>query len=331
MGIRFAAAMALLVAWSAAAGGQGAQDAGADRLKARPVPGDSRPMPFDAEAGTPGITDRIEFRAADEMSARDRDLEADAEASILEHAGRVGLEFNRGAWNYRQVVCPAFPKHMFLKFTRNNGTGDVSVFSASIPRNGVGRVRIIPILLRGYSLFSPAPVNAMTVSAFNHIRAEEGYETSPDWLGTGLCYAALAGGRAEAEAQERSPKTSIQRLFYPWSPSARDQGHPDGIGKNQATAAVAPEGERFPKGVTAVLEVGLKGEATIRFLDGAETGRPMEWGMVFDRRGRLVKATHLASGMLAVDRVPEGGEAKGRPLAATAGVAEDAGELVRSR
>ncbi len=101
----------------------------------------------------------------------------------------------QGTWNATQVVCPALPHHLFLRYTRNNGTGDVTVFTASIPRNGDGRVRIIPIQRRGYSLFSPAPINALTISAFNHIRAEEpDDQRAANWLGNGLCYAALAGG-----------------------------------------------------------------------------------------------------------------------------------------
>jgi hypothetical protein len=134
---------------------------------------------------------------------------------------------------------PALPEHLFLRFTRNDGAGDVSLFSASIPR-GEGRVRIIPIQRRGYSLFSPAPINAMTISAFNHIRDEERSDQAPDWLGTGLCYAALAGAHPQAallaedaEGTEfpaarqscRFPTTGapssgsrmLERLHGPWS------------------------------------------------------------------------------------------------------------------
>jgi len=63
------------------------------------------------------------------MTQQDRGLEADAESSISERAGFAGLEFNQGRWNYRQVVCPALPNHLLLQFARNNGAGDVSVFS----------------------------------------------------------------------------------------------------------------------------------------------------------------------------------------------------------
>ena len=255
-------------------------------LQVRSVPGDSRPMPFPPDTGA-RRADSIEFRAMDRMTPRDRDLAADAEASIAEHAGRIGLEFKQGRWSYEQLVCPALPNHLFLKFARNNGSGDVSIFSASIPRGSEGRVRIIPILLRGYSLFSPTPVNALTISAFNHIRAEEGaqggQEDAVNWLDTGLCYAALAGGR---------PQTSIP--------------------------AAAPESQRFPRGIPAVLEIPLRGGAVIRFTDEAKASRPMEWTMTFDRKGRLVKATHVPVGLMTVNHVPPSlQEVNGDPLPKT--------------
>ncbi len=188
------------------------------------------PMPFSPDSDK--NTHSIEFRTVDQMTAKDRDLEADAESSISEHAGVVGLEFNEGKWSYRQVVCRALPNHMFLQFTRNNGVGDVSVFSASIPRNGEGRIRIVPILLRGYSLFSPAPINAMTISAFNHIRAEEYSGQVSDWLGTALCYAALAGGHPKA-----------------------------------AVLTEESESEKYAAAMPTLLEIPFNGGAIIQFLD----------------------------------------------------------------
>ena len=123
----------------------------------RIVPDPVEPKPFStiSTPQTPVYT--LDFRSADQISQQDRLLLADSESSIAEHAGFAGLEFSQSNWNYRQIVCPTFPNHLFVQYTRNNGAGDVSVFSASIPRNGNGRVRIVPILKRGYSLFLPLP------------------------------------------------------------------------------------------------------------------------------------------------------------------------------
>jgi len=219
------------------------------------------PVPFSLAPITGA--DSIEFRSADQMSQKDRDVEADAESSIGEHAGFEGLGFNQGKWSYEQVVCPALPNHMFLRFKRNNGTGDVSIFSVSIPRNSEGRVRVIPIQKRGYSLWSPAPINAITISAFNHIRAEEHYDAAPKWLGTALCYAALAGG------------------------------HPQG-----AFSPTATEGQKVTVAMPAQLAILNRREVFLSFADTSATPRPMQWTMVFDTKGKLLKAGHKPAGLI---------------------------------
>ncbi len=230
-----------------------------------------RPMPFSPGSETAVPAAAIKFRSYEQMSRQDRDLAADAESAIGERAGFAGLEFNEGKWSYRQIVCPALPNHLLLQFTRNNGTGDVSVFSASIPRGGDGRVRIIPILRRGYSLFSPAPINALTISAFNHIRAEEHSDEPPKWLETGLCYAALAGA------------------------------HPQ-VGPPEET-----EDRKLPAAPPGRLTIPLNGGAVISFTDVSAIPRPMQWTMTFNGKGKLLKATHSSaprSREKAVERTP---------------------------
>jgi len=236
-------------------------------------------MPFPPGGEAPAPAAALEFRSYDQMTQPDRDLVADAEFVIGERAGFAGLEFNVGKWSYQQVVCPALPNHLFLQFTRNNGVGDVSVFSASIPRSIEGRVRIIPIQRRSYSLFSPAPINALTISAFNHIRAEEHIETTPEWLATGLCYAALAG----AHPLIGSPEEADFRKL-PTAPTGRE---------------VIP----------------LRGGAVISFTDVSVIPRPMDWTMTFNGKGKLLKATHSRapqSREKAVER--KANEVQGKPV-----------------
>lgn len=259
--LRIILAVAAVAAVSARAECQAAPvSAGAPAGRVVPA---EKPIPF--STGTDVRVDSIEFRSVDQMTRKDSDLVADAESSIGEHARYMDLEFNQGKWTYEQVVCPALPNHLFLRFRRNNGTGDVTVFSASIPREGEGRVRIIPVLLRGYSLFSPAPINALTVSAFNHIRAEERFDTPPDWLGTGLCYAALAGGKPQAALMPSSP-----------------------------------DGEKFPEARPAMLETSVGSGAVVSFADLAAPKRPMEWTMTFDGKGKLLKATHRPAELIPI-------------------------------
>jgi len=264
-----------------------AQQAGdepvSDPPNARPVPSRFPATPFPPGEGPLEIARSIRLRSADQMTEADRMLEAGAESSIAERAGFNDIAFNQGKWSYEQLVCPALPNHLFLRFTRNNGANDVSVFSVSIPRNGQGRLRVIPILRRSYSLFSPAPINALTIAAFNHIRTEEQAESAPGWLGTALCYAALAGANPLA-AQESMKNGS--KVF---------------------PAASAPE-----------LEIPPQGGAIVRFTDMGAAPHPMVWSLVFNRKGRLLKAAHEPAHLDAERPVPlNTAEQHARPVPAS--------------
>jgi hypothetical protein len=260
-----------------------AQGSSGTHYKVRQVPEPAPPEPFPPGSETPGRVAPVEIRSMDQIPEHDRELEADAESSIAEHAAFFGIDFNQGKWGYQELVCPALPNHIFLRFTRDSGAGDVSLFTASIPRGGDGRVRIVPIRLRGYSLFSPAPINALTISAFNHIRAEESPGKAPDWLGTGLCYAALAGGHAQAVDLT-----------------------PD------------PESRKFPAAIPAMVKIQVQGGAIVEFTDAAAFPKLMQWTMTFDGKGRLLKATHFPVELLKINPVPpDAAQVKGAPVPRT--------------
>jgi hypothetical protein len=213
----------------------------------------------------------VTVRTPGQMTEKDQRVEADAESSIAEHAGYAGLEFNRGTWSYRQIVCPALPNHLFLRFTRNQGKGDVSIFTASIPRNGQGRVRIIPIERRGYSMFSPAPANALTIAAFNHIRAEEQAAGPIPWVGISQCYAALASGHLATDRP---------------------------AGEDDRQASVQP--------VASILSLTGNGGVVMRFTDMTAVPRPTAWALTFDRTGKLIKSSVKPAGIAVPRRVPAG-------------------------
>src|SRR5215469_11927884 len=154
-------------------------EAGAGHIRELPapelLPGKS---PFALDTQKVSAVQPIRVLSENEMSPEDHDLVADAESSIREKAGFENMEFEGAGWTYHELVCAALPNHMFLRFTRDDGTRQMSMFSAAIPRNGNGSVHIIPIVRKGYSLFSPAPIGAMTIAAFNRIREEDGAGTS---------------------------------------------------------------------------------------------------------------------------------------------------------
>lgn len=204
------------------------------------------------------------------MGKSDRLLEADAEVSIAEHAARLGYDLSGGDWTYQQIVCPAFPGHLFLQYTRRASAGDVTEFSASVPRGSVGRVRIIPILKRSYSLFSPTPVNTITVAAFNHIRAEEVGQTNSHWLGNALCYAALAGAHPMAS----------------------------GINSPQGVDSIQPP-------LTAQLNVSVHGSEQIEFFDDKNAAHPTQWTLFLNHKGQVVKATRKRANAIESKPVPE--------------------------
>jgi hypothetical protein len=263
-------AASLLIAVGALPSALSAQDPAFSHERVVPAP--VQPAPFPATATRQKPVYSVELRSADEITQQDRLLLADSESSIAEHAGFAGLEYQESNWTYRQVVCPTFPNHLFLQFVRNNGSGDVTVFSASIPRNGEGRVRIVPILKRGYSLFSPAPINALTISAFNHIRAEEGESVNSDWLGNALCYAALAGSQPQILPPDASPAVHKPIPALTAAMDVQTQAH---------------------------------GVEVIRFDDAAARPRAMEWTMTFTRNGKLVKATHRPAATLTARVLPQ--------------------------
>lgn len=177
-----------------------------------------------------------------------------------------------GDWAYQQIACPAFPGHLFLQYTRRAAAGDGTEFSVSIPRGHEGRVRIIPILKRSYSLFAPAPINAITIAAFNHIRAEETSAAESHWLGNALCYAALTGA------------------------------HPVLAATGEKGVEAPPAHSQLP----TQLVVPLRGGEQIQFDDDADAARPAEWTLFFDRKGQVVKATRRRIDAVHVRTVPAG-------------------------
>lgn len=239
--------------------------------KVRIVPAPVEAAPFSPTGVRRDTVYRVELLNGEHLPQQDRLLVANSESSIAELARSSGLDYSDASWSNSKIACPSFANHLFLQFSRDSGRGDVSVFSASIPRNGMGKIRVIPILKRSYSLFSPAPVNAMTISAFNHIRAEEGQAANDDWLGNALCYAALAGARPEVRSADSWPTRE----------------------------------SRIPA-LTATLnvQVGAGGKEVITFDDAAARPQAMEWTMTFTRAGKLIKASHKPAGVLRAHPVP---------------------------
>jgi len=240
----------------------------AETYKTRMVPPSVNLTPFQLEPSGSNTARMVVFRSESDMTQADRDLAASAQPAIRADAALAGVEFDRGNWSYQQLECQALPGHLFLLYKGDNGTGDVSLLSAAIPRTGHGHVRLIPIQRRGFSLYSPAPVNAVTIGAFNRLRAGEHTTKQADWLATALCYAALTGAHPDTSPiQEKSSDASLTLSFPP------------------------------------TLEVGGDGESTVHFVDSAPA-KPTQWALTFDSKGKLLKVTISAVALYAIKPVP---------------------------
>ena len=244
-------------------------DSAGASYKTRPVPATEIVAPFFLDTSTPTSANPIEYLSESQMTEMDSHLAASAEPSIREGATRDGIEFDKGKWSYEQLTCQALPGHVFLLFHENNGAGDQSLFSAAISRSSVGRVRIIPIQRRGYSLFSPAPVNALAIAAFNRVRADEPASKPADWLSTALCYAALTGGHPDTSPLAMKPTDANLGLSFP-----------------------------------PTIEVQSDGGAIVRFVDAAAARQPMQWALTFNSKGKLLKVARSATPLYAVTLVP---------------------------
>lgn len=236
--------------------------------------------------GSTGRRQALEFRSPEQMTAADRELAEANEAEIGRRAGLQGLNLERdggaqGSWGYEQAVCPVFPEHLILEYSRSNGNGDVTLFSAVIPR-GEGHVRVIPVRRRSYSLWTPASSNALTINDFNHMVLEGHEGLNPDWLTLGLCYAALAGGHVRAALIPQS---------------AAD--------------------EAFPMLAPAKLTLEKTGGAEVDFADATPKTKAMDWVLEFDPKGRLAKVKHVASEKLVERPVASSKEPMERPVAGT--------------
>ena len=240
--------------------------------------------PFVLDAQNPRI-EGLTFLPPESMSAVDRTLVEANENEIVQRAERQGFSLSASAsgsegWGYEQAICPAFPQHVILEYSRGNRQGDITLFSVVIPR-GEGHVRVIPARRRGYSLFTPVASNDLTINDFNHIVLEEGLRApwsahrttkalaerpafgNADWLTLGLCYSALASGHVRAALQAENPAQ-----------------------------------ETYPLAIPAQLRVSGHGEAEVWFADATPEARSMEWQLRFAGDGRLLKVRHVKSNLL---------------------------------
>jgi len=213
-------------------------------------------VPFALNATAPEGGDGVDFRSAQAMTSEDRNAIDKAWPAMEKKAAENGFDLDRKGWTYKQVVSPAFSKHVLLLFSHDGPSGELSEFSAIVPRIGVEPLRVIPILRRGYSPYSAPQENPSTMAAFNQALASERAHEKPYWLSVSVCYAALSGADA----------------VVPFAQT--DKG-------GDSPAAWAP----IPS-----LHAEDDGGVVARFETEEAPGRYTTWELTFDHNGNVIKA-----------------------------------------
>jgi hypothetical protein len=140
----------------------------------------------------------LEHRTPNAMDSADRDLLRARQKELINEAQFYGYDITTGNWTYDQAVCPQLPNTVLLHYLNKFPDGSESLFTALLPRN-VGRIRIVPVLYRNASPFTPAVKNPQNFVIFNTLVPAEiaRKDSSLDgrWLSLGVCYAEVVGGR----------------------------------------------------------------------------------------------------------------------------------------
>jgi len=140
----------------------------------------------------------LEHRAPDAMDSADRDLLRARQKELISEAQFYGYDITTGNWTYDQAICPQLPNTVLLHYLSKFPDGSESLFTALIPRNA-GRIRIVPVLYRNASPFTPAEKNPRNFAIFNTLVpaeiARKDVDVDGKWLSLGTCYAEVVGGR----------------------------------------------------------------------------------------------------------------------------------------
>lgn len=155
----------------------------------------------------------LQHLAPEGMSGADHAALDAHENELVESAEVYGynLSVEAGNWNYGQTVCPAMPETIMLHYWRQFPDGTQSQFTALIPRQS-GRARIVPVLYRNATPFTPASNDPRNFVLFNQLVplpiASQGTSADGNWVELGMCYAEMTGaffGDLSAEGLRQTP------------------------------------------------------------------------------------------------------------------------------
>lgn len=190
----------------------------------RVTPALSKPLvsPFLTQNQSPETT-TLKYVSVDQLGASDRALLQSSLPRIVTLAQEQGFDFQGqqggapSGWIARQADCSALPGHLLFSYERAAGTHSEASFTVAIPRTGNGRIHLVPVERRGFTLYTPSRRNRITIAIFNDLLKDDARAVRSDWLGLGLCYAALAGDQVQAVTTHQPsspPSTGIPQPTY---------------------------------------------------------------------------------------------------------------------
>jgi hypothetical protein len=131
-----------------------------------------------------------------QMSDADNEVVSNLSTELSKQAALANFDISQRAWHYQQIVCPAFPNHVFLAFTHGPDEEGSSHFVALLPRNSA-EVRIVSTYSHGALPFAASWNRPGTFEVFNGmLRRERGnapLSHARNWLLIAVCYAELSG------------------------------------------------------------------------------------------------------------------------------------------
>jgi hypothetical protein len=139
----------------------------------------------------------LEHRGPEAMDSADSELLRSRQKELVSEAQLYGYDITTGNWKYDQAICPQLPDTLLVHYLNKFPDGSESLFTALIPRKG--RTRIVPVLYRNASPYTPAVTNPRNFALFNALVPAEiaKKDSGPEgkWLSLGVCYAEVVGGR----------------------------------------------------------------------------------------------------------------------------------------
>ncbi len=237
----------------------------------------SKPLvsPFQMQSQPPETT-ALRYVSADQLGASDRTLLQRSLPRIASLAQEQGFDFHSqedgapSGWSARQADCTALPDYLLLGYQQAAGTHSEAGFTVAIPRTGKARIHLVPVQRRGFTLYTSSRRNRITIVVFNDLLKDDARAVRSDWLGLGLCYAALAGDQVQAATTlhpSSPPSTSIPQPTY----------------------------------TTASLSLSWKQPPTITFVGLPPGGSaPRQWTLIFTPAGSLHKVLTRRAHALAI-------------------------------